>query len=58
MSAVAAPSPVAPRRGKRFRTLRRFVRHPGALAGSIVLVVIVFMALFAPWIVPYDWNET
>ncbi len=59
MSAVASPAAaVVPRRGKRLRTLRRFVRHPGALAGSIVLVVIVLMALFAPWIVPYDWTET
>ncbi|MHB2165914.1 ABC transporter permease [Alsobacter sp. R-9] len=57
MSAVAAPAPVAVR-SRRFRTLRRFMRHPGAAAGAFVLALIVVMAIVAPWVVPYDWNET
>jgi len=56
MSAISAPVPVTRTRGGRF--LRRFVRHPGALAGGIVLLVIVVCAIVAPWVVPYDWNET
>jgi peptide/nickel transport system permease protein len=56
MSAISAPVPAMRTRGGRF--LRRFVRHPGALAGGIVLLVIVVCAIVAPWVVPYDWNET
>jgi peptide/nickel transport system permease protein len=38
--------------------LRRFVRHPGASAGAVVLATIFILAIIAPWVVPYDWNET
>ena len=58
MSAVAAPAPSTTRRPRRWRTLRRFVRHPGAFAAAVVLATIVILAIVAPWIVPYDWNET
>lgn len=34
--------------------LRRFLRHPGALTGSLLLLALVGMALCAPWLAPYD----
>src|SRR5687767_1794148 len=34
--------------------LRRVARNPGAIAGAIVLAVMVLLALFAPAIAPYD----
>lgn len=57
MTAAVAP---LPRRTLHpaLRSLRRFVRHPGALAGAIVLTILVVGAVIAPWVVPYDWNET
>jgi peptide/nickel transport system permease protein len=42
----------------RRRTLRRFVRHKGALIGLGIVVMIVVMALMAQWIAPYDPNKT
>ncbi len=38
--------------------LRRFARHPGALAGLVVLAVLLLAAVFAPWIAPYDPADT
>src|SRR3954470_8881255 len=35
-------------------TLRRLWRNPGAVMGAIVLVVIIFLAIFAPMVAPYD----
>lgn len=35
-------------------TLRRLWMNPGAIAGAIVLVVMVLLAIFAPLIAPYD----
>jgi ABC-type dipeptide/oligopeptide/nickel transport system permease subunit len=40
------------------RRLRRLAVNPGALAGAIVLTTLALGALFAPWLAPYDWNET
>ena len=40
------------------RRLRRLAVNPGALAGAIVLTTLVLGAVFAPWLAPYDWNET
>ncbi len=34
--------------------MRRFVRHKLAVAGMVVIVVFVLVALFAPWLAPYD----
>jgi peptide/nickel transport system permease protein len=40
------------------RALRRFLRHRLALAGFIVVLTFVLVAIFAPWIAPYDPIET
>jgi peptide/nickel transport system permease protein len=36
------------------RALRRFARHKLAMAGLLVVLVFVVVALLAPWIAPYD----
>ncbi len=33
---------------------RRLRRHKMAMAGLIVIVLLILMAIFAPWIAPYD----
>ena len=48
----------APLRRRRAGWLRRFVRHPGALFGLVVVSVLVLAAVGAPWIAPYDPTET
>lgn len=38
--------------------LARLLGAPGAVAGSIVLIAILALALLAPVLAPYDWNAT
>jgi len=38
----------------RSRAWRRFALNPAALAGSLILVVVVGVALAAPWVAPHD----
>lgn len=49
---AALPKLVEPSPGQLMR--RRIVGHAGLIAGGTVLIVIVLMALFAPWIAPHD----
>ncbi len=62
MSASTAPpgAPVALARGESptRRAIRRFIRHRLALAGFVVVMAFVLVAIFAPWIAPYDPIET
>ena len=51
MSATVA----APREASRWTKL---FASPGALAGMVVLLVMVAGAILAPLVVPFDWNET
>ena len=39
-------------------TLSRLLGAPGAVAGTIVLAVILALAVLAPLLAPYDWNAT
>jgi peptide/nickel transport system permease protein len=34
--------------------LRRLWRNPGAIAGAVVLILVILLAIFAPMIAPYD----
>ncbi len=34
--------------------LQQFIRKPAGLIGSLMLGIVVFAAVFAPWIAPYD----
>ena len=52
---AALPKLVEPSPGQLLR--RRIVGHAGLIAGGIVLLVIVLMALLAPWVAPHDPYE-
>ncbi|MCB0161110.1 MAG: hypothetical protein KDD83_23410, partial [Caldilineaceae bacterium] len=39
---------------RRFENLRRLLRNKSAVVGLTVLLVLVLVAIFAPYIVPYD----
>ncbi len=47
-------SPTSSLRSRSPRVLAAFVRNRLALTGSLVLVVILGAAVFAPWLAPYD----
>jgi peptide/nickel transport system permease protein len=56
MAAIAErmPSPAGPWR----RALRRLRRRRGAIVGLVVVLVFVAIAVFAPWLAPFDPIET
>lgn len=43
--------------GRGYPRVRAFVRHRLALAGSVVVLVLALIAIFAPLIAPYDPNQ-
>jgi peptide/nickel transport system permease protein len=53
VSAVALPIVVVPQSPARL-ALRRFLHRPVAVAGLVVIVVFVAVAVFAPLLAPYD----
>ena len=53
---AAAASERLPRR--RYRGLRKFARNRAAVAGALIVVFAVFVALFAPWLSPTNWGAT
>lgn len=61
MSAVtklnSSASETAEARDKRSYVLRRFFRHKLAVAGVVVVALLILVALFAPWIAPHPPNE-
>jgi peptide/nickel transport system permease protein len=44
----------SPSRAAAHPELRRFLRHRGAVTGSVLLVALIGMAVAAPWLAPYD----
>ena len=36
----------------------RLLGAPGAVIGTVVIVVVLGLAAFAPYLAPYDWNAT
>ncbi|WP_439597914.1 ABC transporter permease [Falsiroseomonas sp.] len=58
MSASTAPVALARGESPTRRAIRRFIRHRLALAGFIVVLAFVLVAILAPWIAPYDPIET
>jgi peptide/nickel transport system permease protein len=49
---------IAPHEGLARQSLRRFLRHRLAIVGSVVLIVVVFMAVIFPLFVPLDPTKT
>src|SRR5262245_28864488 len=46
--------PASPSRLAGYPEVRRFLRHKGAVIGSVLLVSLIAMAGFAPAVAPYD----
>src|SRR5690606_7580948 len=36
------------------RVLKRFVRHPSAIVGSLIILLVVVSAIFAPFLTPHE----
>ncbi len=54
---LAPPLDVRARRRagrERSRIWRKFVRNPAAIAGALILFVVVGAAVFAPWVAPHE----
>ena len=52
MSELAA-APVRPQVSIAYQNWHRFSRNPTAVIGSVIVIVVVLAAVFAPWIAPY-----
>jgi peptide/nickel transport system permease protein len=62
MAAVAVPATMARESSPGLRALRRLAHRKGAMVGLVVVLLFVILAVFAPWIAPYDplgtsWGE-
>ena len=53
-TALAQADHLGPATNPRKRTLRRFMRHTPAVVGILFILFLVLLALFSPWIAPYD----
>ncbi len=51
-----APRPISKRPGLR-NFLRQLVAQPLSLAGSLIFVLFILLAIFGPWIAPYGFDE-
>jgi peptide/nickel transport system permease protein len=49
---------LSPRARRRRILRRRFLRRPAAVGSLVVVVLVVFAALFARWVAPYSPSET
>jgi ABC-type dipeptide/oligopeptide/nickel transport system permease subunit len=36
----------------------RFLRNRSAMLGGVIVLAVVFIAIFAPWLMPKDWQRT
>jgi peptide/nickel transport system permease protein len=53
-AAIEMITPAVPRQGPWWRALRRLFRQRTASVGLCVVAAMVLLAIFAPWIAPYD----
>ena len=49
---------LSPRARRRRILRRRFLRRPAAVGSLVVVVTVVFAAVFAPWVAPYSFSQT
>jgi peptide/nickel transport system permease protein len=54
MATLAADALPRPATGARAHPLRRLVARPAAAFGLVVIVLVTLVALFAPWLAPFD----
>src|SRR3954453_10899872 len=57
-AAVDAPPVVMRPQGPAILAVRRFFRRPIAVAGLFVILLFVAVAVFAPWVAPFDPTAT
>ncbi|MFD4525940.1 ABC transporter permease [Streptomyces sp. NPDC058470] len=57
MTATIAPTAVVGPVGRGSVVLRRFVRHRGALAGAVVLVLLFLLAFVGPYVTPWSYSH-
>ena len=43
---------------RRAATIRRFTGHPSLVIGTAILLVMILVAIFAPWLAPYSPTKT
>jgi peptide/nickel transport system permease protein len=53
-AALKTADDLGPVQSQRRRTIRRFMRHKPAVFGVFFILFLVVLALFSPWIAPYD----
>lgn len=53
-TALAQADHLGPATNPRKRTIRRFMRHKPAVFGVGFIIFLILLALFSPWIAPYD----
>src|SRR5581483_2622694 len=58
VSAVDTATMTSPRTRRRVLLRKRFLRRPMAVAGLVVVVAFVVVAIFAPWLAPYRAGAT
>ena len=58
MATLAATLPIYRELSPSQRVLRRLRRRRGAMLGLAVVIAFIVLALFAPWISPYDPLQT
>src|SRR4051794_13872894 len=56
-SVIAGRVPSSPPSSHWTQAWRRFRRDRAAMAGGAIVVVLVIVALIAPWIAPYDYTQ-
>jgi peptide/nickel transport system permease protein len=57
-AAAGAAQALVDRRARRRALVRRFTGHPSLMIGCAILVLMVIVALAAPWIAPYSPTKT
>ncbi len=52
MAASSSPSPASPL--SRRSSMMRYLRHPGCVVGGVLMILMVLLAIAAPWIAPHS----
>jgi peptide/nickel transport system permease protein len=58
VSAIDTATLTSPRARRRILLRKRFLRRPMAVAGLVIVIGFVVMAIFAPWLAPYSASHS